>query len=625
MEMVRLSLRWIGALALLTGFSSAYAANPTVEDLLKLKPKQDGVVISTPSSEAEIAACKVEVIKGENGGSGYLLRDGTGRPLRRFFDTNGDRYIDVWSYYLDGHEVYREIDSNFNKKVDIYRWFGPGGMKIGLDLNEDGKIDRWEAISPEEVSQEVLQAVINRDIERLQALMVTDADLKSLELPAAEVARIKEKLSHATEKFNNTTASLIKLGTKTHWIHLETAAPQCVAADAFGGSNDLIRYKAGTILYENEGKHDFLQTGELILVGRAWKIVEAPVSGYAAPEEAKSEEAKGGIVLDAKTKPIVDELRKIDEAAPRSGSEPSAIVRYNLARAAVLAKLAEVTSGEQQENWVRQLADCLSAAAQNSPSSDKSSYDRLVALREQIAKSGSQRLTGYVAYREISTEYTAKLAKGVEIPKVQDEWREKLKKFVETYPSAEDAPDAVLQLGMVSEFVGKETEAKNWYDKLAREYPASPIAAKAKGASKRLDAEGKFLELASPELGTGRNFDIQQMGGKVVVVYYWASWNGQSIADFAKLKSLQQSFGSKGLELVLVNLDNSQNDAVNFLQRNSLNGIHLHQPGALDSPLAVHYGVMVLPNLFLVGKEGKVVSRSVQVGGLEEEIKKMLN
>jgi len=76
---------------------------------------------------------------------------------------------------------------------------------------------------------------------------------------------------------------------------------------------------------------------------------------------------------------------------------------------------------------------------------------------------------------------------------------------------------------------------------------------------------------------------------------------------------------------VLVNLDNSQNDAVNFLQRNSLNGIHLHQPGALDSPLAVHYGVMVLPNLFLVGKEGKVVSRSVQVGGLEEEIKKMLN
>src|SRR5260370_35519297 len=178
---------------------------------------------------------------------------------------------------------------------------------------------------------------------------------------------------------------------------------------------------------------------------------------------------------------------------------------------------------------------------------------------------------------------------------------------------------------MVSEFVGKETEAKNWYDKLAREYTASPLRAKAKGASKRLESEGKQLDLASPELGTGRNFGIQQRRGKVVIVYYWGSWNGQSIADFAKLKSLQQTHGSKGLELVLVNLDNNQNDAMNFLQRNTLSGVHLHQAGALDSPLAVHYGVMVLPNLFLVGKDGKVVSRSVQVGGLEEEIKKMLN
>ncbi len=194
MEKVRTGARLLSALALLVGASTAYAEY-TAKDLLKLKPKQDGVVISTPTSEEEIAACKVELIKGENGGSGYILRDGAGRLLRRFFDTNGDRYMDVWSYFLDGQEVYREIDTNFDKKVDQYRWFGPGGMKIGLDLNQDGKIDRWEAISPEEVSQEILAAVINRDFERLKALMVNDTDLKSLELPAAEIARIKEKMA----------------------------------------------------------------------------------------------------------------------------------------------------------------------------------------------------------------------------------------------------------------------------------------------------------------------------------------------------------------------------------------------------------------------------------------------
>ena len=58
-------------------------------------------------------------------------------------------------------------------------------MKIGLDLNQDGKIDRWEQISAEEVSQEILAAVVNRDFDRLKALMANDADLKALELPAA--------------------------------------------------------------------------------------------------------------------------------------------------------------------------------------------------------------------------------------------------------------------------------------------------------------------------------------------------------------------------------------------------------------------------------------------------------
>jgi hypothetical protein len=33
---------------------------------------------------------------------------------------------------------------------------------------------------------------------------------------------------------------------------------------------------------------------------------------------------------------------------------------------------------------------------------------------------------------------------------------------------------------------------------------------------------------------------------------------------------------------------------------------------------------MMLPNLFLVGKDGKVVSRTLQPNGVEEEIKKQL-
>jgi len=110
----------------------------------------------------------------------------------------------------------------------------------------------------------------------------------------------------------------------------------------------------------------------------------------------------------------------------------------------------------------------------------------------------------------------------------------------------------------------------------------------------------------------------------VVIVYYWYSFNGGPVGDFAKLKLLLDSYASKGLELVTVNLDNTAKEAAEFVKKTSAPGTHLFQEGGMDSKYAVDYGVMMLPNLFLVGKDGKVVSRSLQVGSVEEEVKKQL-
>jgi hypothetical protein len=44
----------------------------------------------------------------------------------------------------------------------------------------------------------------------------------------------------------------------------------------------------------------------------------------------------------------------------------------------------------------------------------------------------------------------------------------------------------------------------------------------------------------------------------------------------------------------------------------------------MSSKLSDQYGIMVLPSLFLVDKDGKVITRTVQIGTLEDEIKKAL-
>ena len=177
---------------------------------------------------------------------------------------------------------------------------------------------------------------------------------------------------------------------------------------------------------------------------------------------------------------------------------------------------------------------------------------------------------------------------------------------------------------MVNEFLNKEVEAKNWYGVLVKNFPGTPPATKAAGAVARLELEGATLKLACPTLNDpNTTYNIEQSAGKVVVVYYWASWNSQSSGDFSKLKALADGQG-KGVEVVCVNLDNTAKEAHDFLATAPQVGIHLFQAGGLESKSATDYGVMVLPNLFLVGKDGKVVNRNVQINNLEDEVKKQL-
>jgi hypothetical protein len=590
--------------------------------MLSFRPHQNGIAYSTPTAQ-EQEACKVELVSGNRAGtSGWLLRDGKGLPLRRFFDANGTGKVDTYAYYLEGVEVYREIA--VNGKIEQYRWVNAGGMKWGVDTDHDGKIDYWKMISAEEVTQEILQAVMNKDFQRLQALWITDADMKVLDLPAAESARLRSLRDQAEAKFQATLAKLPNLGPQTRWERLESSGPQCVLAEHSGFKKDVLKYPRSMILYENAGKHDWIQAGEMIQVGAAWRLIDVPIPG--------SMDNSGSSSDDPALQALLDELRQLDAQAPKNQDSPNAnaaLMAYNLKRADLIERITPKVKPDEREQWIHQLADCLSTAAQCSPDGEKGAYQKLVRLEEQVVKSqpGSP-LAAYVTYREMSADYAPNLTKpaGAEFTKVQEQWVARLAKFVADYPKAEDTPDALLQLAMVSEFLGKEIEAKKWYQLLTTNFPDKKLQAdKAEGALRRLELEGKTMDLSGTTVD-GRVFNITQCRGKVVIVYYWASYIQQSVGDFARLKVLLNTYKDKGIELVAVNLDNGPPEAGSALDRGSLPGVQVCQAGpqtGLDGTLATQYGIHVLPNMFLVGKDGLVVSRSAQIATLEDELKKL--
>jgi hypothetical protein len=114
-----LSITAVAAIVILHGTSVASAASPSAEQALKLAPTQDGVDYDRPSP-ADAARCKISPQK-VDGRVGWIVESPEGVILRRFVDTNGDNVVDQWSYFKDGVEIYRDIDSKFSGKADQFR------------------------------------------------------------------------------------------------------------------------------------------------------------------------------------------------------------------------------------------------------------------------------------------------------------------------------------------------------------------------------------------------------------------------------------------------------------------------------------------------------------------------
>ncbi|MEZ6142847.1 MAG: thioredoxin-like domain-containing protein [Zavarzinella sp.] len=631
--MKRFRMRLFASLFIVGGFNQfAHAAPPpAVNDILAFKPRIGGVEITIPAG-AQLSACKVEAAKKGDSVIGWILTDGNGNTLRKFVDASGSGQINTWSYFRDGVEAYREIDSNNNNRVDQYRWLGKNGSKWGVDVDEDGKIDSWLAISPEEVSQEILAAIGTRDFERVKALMLTQKDVETLGLPPAELSRLNEKMAAAGADFQKTCAALVNVDDKAVWLHLETRKPETLAADELGSKIDLIRYPHATILAQvgngTDTKTQNIQTGELIQVGRAWRIVQAPYGGL--PEEAVASNNIGGVRIPAGAEKFIEELKTHDtNAAPADRAQ---LTDYHLKRAAILEKIVALIKPDDRANrdvWVRQVAESYAAAAQQL---DGTALQKLDGLRQQLEKTNdpeSVKLLAYVTFRTLTANYAIRLAQFAsqkepnpqDMQKLQDDWKATLTKFVSDFGTADDTPDAMMQLGMVYEFAGKEDEAKKWYELLIKNFDRHPLARKAQGCLTRMNLEGKQLELVGKTLAGNQSFDVKALAGKVVVVYYWASWNGTAMDDFKKIRIAMAQY--KNVELVGVNLDNNPASAIDFLKQNEIgNGVHIHETGGLESGLATQYGITVLPNIFITNAQGIVVDRSAQATTLIDDLKK---
>lgn len=597
--------------------SSLFGAAPSAVQALKLTPTQEGIDFDRPKPE-DASNCKISAKK-VDGHVGWIVESPEGLILRKFVDTNDDNVVDQWSYYKDGVEVYRDIDSKFSGKADQFRWFNTGGTRWGVDANGDGKLETWKTISAEEVSVEIVGALANRDVERFTRVLLTPDELQSLGLGKAKADALAAKIAKAETDFKALAARKSPLA-ESKWLQFSGGKPGTVPAGTDGSTKDLEAYENVLAIVQVGEKHSQIHIGTVVQVGTTWKVIDAPFLGG----EGQAEAAASGLFFQAASAArSVASAGAPSEEAQRLLTELEKIEPGDLRRADVLQQIAEqARTPEDRVLWYKQLADTISAAVQSGKCADGDK--RLQSLYDKLLKNEADKnLAAYVKFRQLMATYGLSLqAPKADIAKIQTDWPKSLEQYIADYPTSPDAAEAMLQLGITREYAGQEDDAKKWYARLLATYADSPQAKKAAGAATRLDSVGKTISLGgkSPAGGT---VDLSGMRGKVVLVQYWATWSGGAKKDMATLKQLVAKYG-KSFTVLGVSLDTSAKDLNAYLAENDLPWPQIFEEGGPDSRPANVLGIITVPTMILVDPQGKVINRNIQALEIEAELKKLI-
>jgi thiol-disulfide isomerase/thioredoxin len=606
----------------------ASAAQPTVEYALGLAPVQPNVRYARVSAEVA-AACTLRMER-EGEATAWVVRDRDGQVLRSFADTDGDRVVDRWSYFLEGTEVYRDIDSNADAKPDQCRWLGFEGTRWGLDDDEDGTVDRWRMISAEEAAAEVVESIRQGDPARFARLLPGRADLEAAGFAGERLAAVERRIAAAVTRFKESVAAVGQPSgaAAEPAVMVPSGPPGLLPADGRGLVQDVVAYDNVMTLAEVAGASRQISVGPLVRFGACWRPIDAPqvvrqgeplaTTGILAPAPmAMGDEATPGGASEA-VLPFLRKLREVEEKL--TAVDPKERTPLVAEQVEILRGIVAVADGEERSFWVRQLAETIAAAVQ------EGGFTEGLAALEKLGEDVSQDepLQAYVEFRLASSRYAVAMqSPEANVEKAQADWLADLAGFVERHPEAPDAAEALLQMGIAEEFAGHEPEALDRYGAIVEGFPQAAVAGKARGAVRRLKSMGEAFALAGRTL-EGKPLDVATMTGVPLVVHYWAAWCEPCKVDIARIRELREKYGADKLGVVGVVLDADRESVTRYLATRPIPWPQLIEEGGLDGRLAEEFGVLTLPTMVLVGADGRVVDRNVSINDLDRRLAELI-
>ncbi|HSY35739.1 MAG TPA: TlpA disulfide reductase family protein [Acidobacteriaceae bacterium] len=120
----------------------------------------------------------------------------------------------------------------------------------------------------------------------------------------------------------------------------------------------------------------------------------------------------------------------------------------------------------------------------------------------------------------------------------------------------------------------------------------------------------------------GGRFNLDAMGGRVVLIDFWATWCGPCNEELPEMKKIAKEFAGQPFVMISVSSDKDEAAWKGFIQKHEMTWVQ-YRDG--DHKLADQFGVTSIPHYFTIDSDGVLTSEMMGSGSdVEGKLKKLI-